>query len=239
MTAAPNGNAVLPPPAGARGPARLLKASRGALQPDVWVIEGGGTRQVWKTWGRRPTLERKSLCAWLACREGRILRRLDGIDGVPRFLDHPQPWTLVMTMLEAEPVPEVKRGGILTPAYFDKLWTMISAMHERGIIHGDLRRKNLLRAPDDPDTPRIVDFTQCLHFRQPVTGLRRIILREAIRIDRVTFLKLKRWYLPLDAMTAGEIEEMRDIPWHLTLGQMLRKRLYRPFKHWRHGRRRR
>ena len=107
---------------------------------------------------------------------------------------------------------------------------MLTFMHEHGINHGELRRKNLLRAPGDPGTQRMVDFTQSFHFHPPVRGIRKMLLDQAIRIDRVTFLKLKRWYLGPESLSPEEEKEFRDVPWHLTVGRFLRKKIYRPVR---------
>lgn len=228
---------ILPAPPGAPGRAVLLKKGRGLFQPDIWIVDADGGAVVWKTWQRKSALERFLYGRRLARHEARVLRVLGDLEGFPRFLAHPDPWTIAMTLLDSEPIPEVKGGQVLTPLYFDRLWEMLRAMHGRGVNHGDLRRRNLLRAPGDPSTPRMVDFTQSFAFRPPVRGLRAMILRQAIRIDRVTFLKLKRWYLGRENLTGEEIRDMEAIPWHLSVGKFLRKKLYRPFKHAVFGRR--
>ena len=237
-------NSPAPPPlppglANYPGPHRLLKAGLGYLQADVWATtRPDGQPAVWKSWWRRPLPERVILCRWLAGREHRVLCRLDGLPEVPRALNRPDPFTIEMTLLDAEPVAEVKRGGALPPEYFTRLWALLAEMHRRGVNHGDLRRKNLLRAPEDPASPRMVDFTQCLCVALPPRGIGGLLLRQAVRVDRAHFLKLKKWYLGPEHMTPEELSEMERTPWHLSLGRFFRRGLYRPLKHWRRGRRR-
>lgn len=220
----------VPPPSDAPLPVRLLKASEGIGKPSIWIVDLNGTPRVWKTWASRPGWERRTLGRRLAHREGRIIRALSGLEGFPTFLGHPHPWTLEMSLLDAEPVPEIKHGDALTPLYFDRLWAALSAMHQRGINHGDLRRKNLLRAPGDPNTPRLVDFTQSMHVPPPGSFPWSWFLSEAIRIDRVTFLKLKRWYTGPDSMTEVERQDALSIPWHLRVGRFFRQFCYRPVR---------
>lgn len=219
---------------------QVLKAGRGPVQPDVWVMVGpDGTPFVRKSWARKAPLWRWLFGRRLARREGRIIAALEDLPGLPRFLGHPDPWTVDMSLLDAEPVPEEKHGTALDALYFARLSELLAAMHRRGINHGDLRRKNLLRAPGDPSTPRLVDFTQCLHFTPPVRGWRRWVLGQAQRVDRVTLLKLKRWFLGPEALDAAERAELAAVPWHLRLGRLLRGRVYRPVKHLLRGGRRR
>lgn len=220
---------IFPPPE-AGDATRLLKAGNGLLKPDVWVVNLKGRETVWKTWHRRPAIERATFGRWLAGREARIIRKLKGIPGVPDFISQPHPWTVEMSLLDAESVPEVKRNGDLTPEYFERLWVMISEMHARCIVHGDLRRRNLLRSREDRSRPQIVDFTQCGHFREPLRWPRRAMFEGMKRVDRITFLKLKKWYLEQDQMTPTELAELEDVPWHLSLGRALRKKVYRPLR---------
>ncbi len=220
------------------GPHRLLKAGAGYLQADVWAtVRPDGSPAVWKSWWRRPLIERALFARWLARREYRTLRRLAGLPGLPRPFRRPDPYTIEMTLLDAEPVPEVKHGGVLSPEYFARLWELLGEMHRRGVNHGDLRRKNLLRAPGDPHSPRMVDFTQCLCVAVPPRAIGKLLLREAMRVDRTHFLKLKKWYLGPEHLSPPELEEINRTPWHLSLGRFFRRRFYRPLKHWRRGKR--
>ncbi|MCC6548282.1 hypothetical protein IT570_14055 [Candidatus Sumerlaeota bacterium] len=218
------------PPQGAAGELQLLKAGNGLLKPDVWIVRFNGRATVWKSWDRRPSWERAVFGKWLAGREARVIRKLAGLSGFPEFVSQPHPWTVEMTLLNAESVPEIKRNKDLSPEYFERLWSMISEMHARCIVHGDLRRRNLLRSRVDHALPLIVDFTQCGHFRSPLRWPQRSIFEALKRVDRVTFLKLKKWYLELDQMTPEELRELEDVPWHLSLGRALRKKIYRPLR---------
>lgn len=202
------------------------------FQPDIWIVDAEGEMCVWKSWWRRSAVERYLLARRLARREGRIIGALEDLEGFPKFLGHPDPYTVAMSRLPAEPVPEEKGTSALSPLYFDRLEALLNEMHLRGINHGDLRRKNLLRVQGDPDTPCVVDFTQCLYMPPPRTFFGEFIFREAMRIDRVTFLKLKKWYIGKEELSGDEVVELGDVPWHLSVGRFLRKRLYRPVRRW-------
>ncbi len=228
----------LSPPENAPEPVKLLKAGQGFLQPDIWIVSLDDHPVIWKTWGRRPSWEKRTFGRWLAKRENRVIIALQDLAGFPSSLRQPHPWTIAMTLLDAEPVPEIKGEESLNSEYFAQLEEMLATMHHRGINHGDLRRKNLLRAPGDPSSPRIVDFTQCLYFSPPQGFIKKKIFEQAIRIDRVTFLKLKHWYLGSEALSEEEHQERKARPWHLRLGRTLRKKVYRPIKHLRQGKKR-
>ena len=208
--------------------AHLLKAGESVTQPDIWRLTNGEGREVvWKTFRESPLLARATICRWLVRREARNLAALKGMENVPEFLGCPEPVTIEMTFLLAEPVPE--RKGALTPAYFDQLNEMIAEMHARGLNHGDLRRKNLMLNAETGE-PCLVDFAQSF-YAKPNSVTARLVHPIAFRVDRSTFLHLKRWYLSQKGLTAEELAEARAVPWHLRLGRLLKKKVYRRYKH--------
>jgi len=213
----------------------LLKAGYTFTQPDVWIVGEEPDRRVWKTFRATPPWARRSVGAWLARREARNIRQLDGMANVPRLIGMPEPWTVEMSYLPSEPVREDKRESGIGPEYFIRLEAMIAEMHRRGMNHGDLRRKNLLRDPVTGE-PCLVDFAQSLIARNPDSLFGRIVLRRAFHVDRIKLLKLKRWYLGKQALAPGEQQEIDQVPFHLRFGRFLRREVYRPFKHWRQGR---
>ncbi|MCB2156031.1 hypothetical protein KQI84_14225 [bacterium] len=216
--------------------ARLLKVGESALQPDVWELHRDGNRVVWKTFRESNRAARATLCRWLARREARNLRLLDGLPRTPRLLGMPEPWTIEMTWLDAEPVAESKTGHGIDGDWFDELESMLAEIHRRGMNHGDLRRKNMMKERTSGQ-PCLVDVAQSM-VAKGGSLFDRLIMRQAQQVDRVTFLKLKAWYLGPDVLTAEEKAEFAAAPWHLRVGQFLKKKIYRPYKHWRRGKRR-
>lgn len=216
-----------PPPPPVPG-ATLLKPGRDSTQPDIWRIPSPHGDVVWKTFQARGSLSRTTIGAWLTRREARALQRLDGIPGIPRFLRCPEPWTVEMTLLPCEPVPE--KPGSLGREYFDQLAAMLDTMHSRAMNHGDLRRKNLLRHPQTGE-PALVDFTQSLVFSSATSLLARLLLPRAQRVDRLTLLKIRKWYLGDEHLSSEEHAELASLPLLLRIGRFLKKRVYRPWKH--------
>lgn len=203
----------------------LLKAGQGIAHPDVWEIPGGAG-SVWKTYRRRPYFERATLGRWLAAREARVLRQLEGLPGVPRLVGRPDPFTVAMSRLDAEPVPTRPRGAMKEPLYFDRLWDLLQTMHARGLTHGDIRKKNILRSAADPSEPMLVDFTQSLVVAPGSGWPWRSLLARAQRVDRIKFLECKAWLLESGLTPAEQTELDRLSDWATYLGKWLRREVY-------------
>ena len=137
-----------------------------------------------------------------------------------------------MTFMLAEDLPTREARSTVTAEYFDALDEIVSNIHSRGMTHGDLRRRNLMRHPQT-GLPVVIDFTQSLSRRNP---LLRLFLPLARRIDRSKLLRLREWYVGAENMSQEQRRELEDgTPLSLRVGQMLRSRLYRPLKHWYKG----
>ncbi len=205
--------------------ADLLKRAASSWQPDVWKTGEGGRAHVLKTYERSHVLLRKTVCAWLIRREARNLRILEGINGVPQYIGRPAPWTLEMTWLDAEHMPEMKHS--MEPEWFDDLAVLLRKIHRRGLNFGDLRRKNLMRSRVD-GSPCLVDFAQCMHEPDTSSLFHRIVMRRAFATDDATLLKLKKWYCGGPKLTPEEQVLARNPPRHLRFGRWMKRGLYAP-----------
>jgi hypothetical protein len=187
---------------------------------------------VVKTWGKRPDWERRLLGGRLAAREARALTRLKHVSEVPDIISLPDRFSIEMSYMDSIPFPSSADSTSVPPSYFDHLWRVVAKMHELGMNHGDIRRKNLLRDAADPSRPVVLDLTQSFTFSSPRSLIARIMMPWLARVDRIKFLQLKADHAP-SGMTSGEESELEDRPFHMAIGRFLRKKIYRPFKHWR------
>ncbi|GAB4175048.1 MAG: hypothetical protein Kow0020_10620 [Wenzhouxiangellaceae bacterium] len=86
-------------------------------------------------------------------REARAYRRLSGVAGIPACHGLIDGRWLVLDHIEVRPF----RDGPRRDDYFDRLLTIIEAMHARGVAHGDLKRKSNLGV-DAEGAPVLLDF---------------------------------------------------------------------------------
>ena len=197
------------------------------MQPDVWVVDTRGERRVWKTFRRGNWLLRHTICRWLARREARNLKLCAGVEGVPAFCERPEPWTVVMSWLDAKPLAELEPDD----RFFRELKRTVGELHARGLTHGDLVAHNVLQSRDG--RPALVDFSQSLALGKSRWPHWRFLFRFAVKVDHIQIFKLKRHHLGEDALEPAERRALARRPLILAIGSFLRRRVYRPFKHWR------
>lgn len=162
-------------------PSSPLKKRR-VYGPDVRIVVRGGATLVEKTYRDRPFPVRilgRLLVMW----EGYIYSRLTGIPGIPQTAPSPDAYTLTTTYMGGCDLRRKDR----TPdkRYFDELERLLDAVHQRGVIHLDLRnRRNY--GMDEEGRPYLVDFASSIYL--PGKG---IVWRMLRRIDRLGVTKLK------------------------------------------------
>jgi serine/threonine protein kinase len=150
--------------------------------PRVHLIDSRGCAAVEKTFRDAP-LPVRLLGLVLVSWESFIYSRLSGIEGIPELLPSPDRLTLTTRFMGGTNLKETS----LTPnaRYFEELGELIHAMHQRGVIHLDLRnRRNY--GLDDKGRPYLVDFATCLYIPW-VPGLRRALAT----IDWMGLAKIK------------------------------------------------
>jgi predicted Ser/Thr protein kinase len=216
-----------------RGKLLWLHQGRSLVQADVCGYEIEGKRIVVKDFKRRPWLIRRWWGRWVLRREWERLERLQGIAGIPRLIGWIDEDAFAMEWLEAKRLPAAKRDSALEPIFFERLAQLVARMHERGIGHGDLRRKNVLVGVGQQ--PYLVDFATA--FRLGTSRHSRRLFERYRRIDDLKVTKLKHYYCP-GSLTDEERARLVSRPLLLRVGQFMRSKIYRPFLKPRRWRRR-
>jgi len=168
----------LPPPWSALAwsqiaPARHDRKARlfGAARQEGAVVCKDFSRPMRRPLGRYP---RKLLLR----NELRALRRLEGLPGVPPLLAA-WPTGFVMGHVPGARLSDLERGSV--PAeVFDALDSLVASIHARGVIIGDLHRRNIL--VDDALRVHLVDFELALVAD---AGLGRLARRQLLAMDRL------------------------------------------------------
>lgn len=160
--------------------ARVLRDKGGFLSPVVSVVEHEGRPAVLKDYRRKNAVTRGLIAPSLVKREFSVLRHLEGIPGIPRAYAVLEKRALLLEYVEGATINKFKAGE-LSDRVYQRLVDLVHAMHDRGVVHLDLRqRKNILIAGEQP---WLIDFANAVKGR----------LTAALRaVDESALLKFKK-----------------------------------------------
>ncbi len=177
------------PPNAPRG--ELLSFGRNLTKARVYALHREGKAVVLKS------VSHQSLCVrWLAGRraldrEERAYRLLVGVRGVPALMARPGPDCLQCERIEGRRLDHCPRRS-LPPEVFDRLEQVIRQVHERGVAHGDLHRRDVI--VDGSQYPWVLDWATAMVRKGPGGWLRAALFRRWMEIDRRAVEKLRRRY---------------------------------------------
>lgn len=134
------------------------------------------------------------LSPWLVRREVRALRRLDGIDGVPRVLRRTSSRSFLMEYVPARQLRELK-GEIDWEQFIGRIERLVEQIHASGVIHGDLRNADNILV-DENGFPVFVDFVSAVFRGYRLNPFSWLLFRLSLRIDRSAVFKLKTRHAP-------------------------------------------
>lgn len=181
----------------ARGTVRVLHRG-GREKADLLLVDVGEGPFVLKDFSAKGWFTR-----WLGriqiSRESAAYRALAGVEGVPRFLGRVDPWCLAIEYVEGErladaPIPDAN-------VVLARLRAVIDRLHERGVVHNDLRsRENLL--VDRARRLVVVDLAGALRLK-PGGFAHRLLFPLLETADEAAYLRWKERLAP-GAFTAEE-----------------------------------
>lgn len=157
--------------------------------------------------------------AWqrhLLRREWRAYQHIKGLSGFPRCFKLLDDRFLILEWIDATPFRFAEIGD--PEAFFARLRATLDAMHERGLAHGDLKKKENLLVTDD-DWPVILDLGTAVRRGE---GLGRFLYGWLERVDDNAWLKLK-YGSGLEGLSSSDRRYHRP-----TLPERLGRRLRRP-----------
>jgi predicted Ser/Thr protein kinase len=175
----------------ADGNTRLLR--KGAWgKADILLVETRRGRAIVKDFRRKP-LPVRWYGRWQIRRESSIYRRLAGLRGVPAWYGRIGRHAMALEYVEGERISRWKRREV-PPDLFPRLRSLIESIHDRGIVHIDLRKRDNILVGNDGEV-YILDFNAAFRFEPGSAGFRWIFpaLR---RIDHFGFLKWKAALAP-------------------------------------------
>lgn len=167
-------------------------------KPTVYKVR---TREGWvvvKDVAGKNLFVRWTLGWWLIAREWRTYRRLEGIVGIPRVLERIDRFAFAMELVEGRPLERKEKPSL---DFWTALEEILDEIHQRGVVHLDLRHKGNILISDE-GKPSLIDFNSSFSFERG-SILKSFLFPLLVQIDRAGFLKLKARLTP-DLMTPKE-----------------------------------
>lgn len=224
--AAPSSRREAPPglpPRLSGGKTTLLHAGRNRSKGNVWLVQTAEGPAVLKDITACPFWVKHLFARRLLAREARAYEALSGLGGVPSLLEAALPDQLVLTWIDGTPLPRLPRER-LGEELFDRLDTLLSAIHARGVACGDVHHRNVLVTTDG--TPNLVDFALAAVRGDRDGAWRRWTVRRLMELDDGAAVRMRLRYLRRPP-TGAEREIMGRGAGLWRMGRML-KRLLRP-----------
>ena len=165
---------------------------RNKSKGSVRIDERAGRRIVVKDYGgiQNPLVRLYGLMTLR--NEARAYKRLAGISGIPACHGMTQAGCLELDFVAGRHLGLFKRRSV--PEHiFEKLESILQAMHGRGVANMDLHRSNVL-VSDDGDV-HVIDFAHAVIARNPQHP--GIIARLAMQLDRYAYSRMKARFVGL------------------------------------------
>jgi predicted Ser/Thr protein kinase len=161
------------------------------LQSSVYLVDWNGKPAAVKDFSRLPTLFRLFIAPILVKREVKVLRHLNGTPGIPKFFGQIDRLAFAIEFVEGRPLAGIHKGE-MPPEVFPRMAEVVKGMHERGVAHGDLkRRSNLLLTPEN--NIFIIDFAASIVAKGPIS---RKLMQAIAEIDDKSLPRLKKFVAP-------------------------------------------
>ncbi|MFA6929913.1 MAG: RIO1 family regulatory kinase/ATPase [Lentisphaeria bacterium] len=224
-----------PPFAEIRKTGRILRKATSWGNSDTYILQTkNNTEYLLKTFSRKPLLIRKILGRISIRHEYNLLKHLEkhGFRYAPKAYRMPNEDSLVMEFIvEGIQLQKKEKYAAAThpaPAFFQQLISLMRELHAMGICHGDFRRANILRLPDE--SPVLIDWATAM-IKSPnekKISLFRPLFNAMRRSDLYSLASITESYYP-DLLDAELRQYLIDQPWYLRLGRFLRQKVYRQF----------
>jgi serine/threonine protein kinase len=169
----------------------VLRDKGGFLSPVIRLVPHDGGRAVLKDFRSRNPVTRGVLGPILVRREYAVLRHLAGVPGIPRTYGIVDGRALLIEYIPGKTLGKFKPGE-LNDSVLQDLQATLDEVHQRGVVHLDLRQKKNVLIAERDGRPYIIDFANAVRVDGPLT-----ILREQLKsVDRGGLLKFKARFFP-------------------------------------------
>lgn len=205
---------------------RLLHRGRNITKANIYECLYQDQRAILKDYKNQNSLIRFTIGRWLAAREYRMYRMLQGIPGVSKVIEKPDHYSFILGYLEGKPLPEMPRE-LIHPSTFDSLRKTLIKIHERGVACGDIHHRDVLITKSGETF--LIDFATGWQKGSKLNLLNNFVFKKLLALDWLAFYRMRERYTG----TSPSLEEKReynDILFFYAIGRFL-KGIYHFIKH--------
>lgn len=201
-----------------RLPHRSLRPARNGTKAEISLVDPGENSFVVKDTASRSWAVRTLLGPWQLNREERAYRLLAGIPGIPRLIGRPDRQSLALEYIPGRSLDTLRPGDV-DGDFFDRLDRLLEAIHAKGVAHGDLHHRDILRGPEGG--PFVVDFATSVVAGSGAAPLRRMLFEQMRKADLRAAAKLRRRLAPESS------QRLPPRPYLYRIGRRLKKMIAR------------
>jgi serine/threonine protein kinase len=174
----------------------------GGHQGSVYRISVDGCVAAVKDIASRHLLYRLLLGRYLLAREYRVYQSLQGLSGIPRLHKKIDADGFIVEYVDGIPLSRFAKDGPLPGEFFDRLAELVRRVHDRGVVHSDLKhKKNILVG--SRGEPYLIDFGASWLESGRWHFLRRWLYRQFRQIDLNAISKIRYRF---DAGNPGAVD---------------------------------
>lgn len=200
-----------------------VRIARGT-RPDLKLIEMDGRTLVLKDYRHTDPLFRKIVGPLLIRRELGALRKLAGVEGIPRLHGALDKHALLIERIDGTPLRQLKHDT-MGADFYAQLQDLVRRMHAAGVAHCDLRTGgNVLVGKDG--RPYIIDFASSVLRGRGLNPVINLIFSEFRRADRFAVLFAKKRFSPSCVTPEEQARLARSLPFErpaIFIGKSIRK----------------
>ena len=132
----------------------------------------------------------KSINKWSIKREYNVYKKLKGLNGIPKCYGLTDQGKLVLEYIDGGSYRDKQYELDGNDNFFDALLELITSMHNLGVAHGDLKRKDNLIV-DQNLKPYLIDFGTAVINYDESSSLKKIVFNFLRKTDLNAWIKHK------------------------------------------------
>jgi hypothetical protein len=165
-------------------------SGRNVSKAEIVVVEHDDRTIAVKDFSNRPWFVRNTIGRLFIRRESAVYSQLGTMPGIPQYLGRIGPFSLATEWVDGFALADVK-GSEVDPQVLDKVDTIVSEMHRRGVALGDLHRGDVLVS--EPGEVFLIDFATALRLGPRPGFIRRRLFDWMKAQDHIATARIRAW----------------------------------------------